>query len=145
MTFQKGNKTGRAWGGKKPTLSQLEKKLDKVFSEYIRRKDADEGGTVRCVTCPKLMHWKDSDCGHWVKRQHRAVRWDERNVGTQCTRCNHFMGGAQDEFSQHIIVEHGLEAHDDLLRLKHQPMKWTRLDLEEKVNFYTDKLRNLPT
>ena len=35
---------------KLPTLSALEKKLDKIFSEYIRRKDADYGGTVECCT-----------------------------------------------------------------------------------------------
>jgi hypothetical protein len=145
MTFTKGNKHGRAFMMKapaKPTLGQLEKKLDKVFSEYVRRKDADEGGTVRCVTCPKLMHWKESDCGHFVKRQHRSVRWDTRNVGTQCTRCNHFMGGVQDQFAQHIIAEHGVQVFDELLQLKHLTVKWTRIDLEEKINFYKAKIKD---
>ncbi len=143
MTFTKGNKHGRP--GKKPTLNALVKKLDWVFSQFIRRRNADEGGTVRCVTCPKLMHWRESDCGHFVKRQHMSVRWDERNVGTQCTQCNHFNGGRQDEFAQHVIAEHGVNTFDELMSLKHQPKKWTRLDLEEKINFYNDKLRNLPS
>lgn len=128
---------------KLPTLSRLEEKLDSVFSQFIRRNSADQGGTVRCVTCPKLMYWKDADCGHWVKRQHRAVRWDERNVGPQCQRCNHFMGGVQDEFSQHVIATHGLEAHDELLRLKHTVFKVTRPFLEEMIQTYKKKLEAL--
>jgi hypothetical protein len=129
---------------KKPSLSYLEDKLDKLFSQYIRRSHADAGGTVRCVTCPKLMFWKEADCGHWVKRQHRAVRWDERNVGPQCSRCNHFMGGVQDEFSQHIIVQHGLCVHDELLRLKHTVFKVNRVFLEDKIQTYKQKLEELP-
>lgn len=128
---------------KKPSLSALECKLDKVFSEYVRRKHADAGGTVQCVTCPKLMFWKDADCGHWIKRQHRSVRWDERNVGPQCTRCNHFMGGAQDEFSLHVIGQHGIEAYSELLKLKHQVKKYTRPDLEALIDEYKQKIEML--
>lgn len=126
-------------------MSSLVSKLDKVFSQYIRRSHADEGGTVRCVTCPALMFWKEADCGHWVKRQHMSVRWDERNVGPQCTRCNHFNGGRQDEFSGYIIKRYGVAVHDELLQLKHQQKKWVRFELEEKVNFYTEKLSGLPS
>lgn len=125
---------------KKPSLSSLENKLDGLFSNFIRLSNADEGGTVRCVTCPKLMHWKESDCGHWIKRQHRAVRWDERNVGPQCTRCNHFLGGAQDEFAQHIVALHGVSVLDELLRLKHTVVKRTRTDLEQMIENYKAKL-----
>lgn len=128
---------------KLPTLSRLEDKLDKLVSEFVRRSHADQGGTVRCVTCPKLMFWKEADCGHWVKRQHRAVRWDERNLGPQCQRCNHFMGGVQDEFSKHIIAEYGLHTHDELLRLKHTVFKVTRDFLGEQIQTYKQKLAEL--
>ena len=39
------------------------KKLDKIFSEYIRKRDADENGYVKCCTCPTVEHWKEMDCG----------------------------------------------------------------------------------
>jgi hypothetical protein len=143
VTFTKGNKHGRVYKGiyykKLPSISSLEDKLDALFSQYIRRSHADEGGTVSCVTCKKLMFWKDSDCGHWIKRQHRAVRWDERNVAPQCTRCNHFQGGAQDEFSGYIIATHGADVHAELLRLKHTVFKVTRLFLEERIQYYKAK------
>lgn len=125
---------------KKPSLSSLENKLDTLVSLYVRQSAADEGGTVRCVTCPKILHWKESQCGHWVKRQHRAVRWDRRNVAPQCRRCNHFLDGAQDEFAQHIVAEHGVNVLDELLRLKHTVFKVTRPFLEEQIQAYKEKL-----
>ena len=43
---------------KKLTRSKLIKKLDSVFSKYIRRKDAiDE--VAKCVTCGVERHWKE--------------------------------------------------------------------------------------
>jgi hypothetical protein len=125
------------------SLSALEKKLDKVFSEYVRRSHADEGGTVSCVTCRKLMFWRDADCGHYIKRQHRSVRWDERNVGPQCTSCNHFNGGRQDEFGWHILDRYGTDVIAELRRLKHQVMKFTREDLEDLIACYKAKLEML--
>lgn len=125
------------------SMSGLEAKLDRILSDYIRRKDADEGGTVRCVTCRKLFFWRDVDCGHYVKRQHRAVRFDERNLGTQCRKCNRFAGGVQDEFAQHIIETHGVEVLNELMRLKHSVAKFSREELQSMCNHYTQKLSEL--
>ena len=128
---------------KSPSLSDLEKTLDKVFSQYIRQKDSDAGGTVECVTCNQLFYWKETDCGHFIKRQYRSVRWDERNVGVQCTRCNHYMGGRQDDFSRYIINTYGYSAYDELMRLKYQTMKFSRLEILEKIDEYKEKLERL--
>lgn len=38
---------------KKPDLKA---KLDKIFSEYIRLRDADNNGMVRCISCMKIDH-----------------------------------------------------------------------------------------
>jgi len=128
---------------KLPTLSSLEKKLDKVFSEYIRRKDADEGGTVACVTCGKLFHWKEVHCGHFVKRQHRAVRWDVDNAGPQCVRDNLHMGGRQDDFAIHILASKGRFTLDRLMAAKYKPVKFTRADLEKLIEGFKEKLEGL--
>ena len=125
---------------KKPSLSALESKLDRIFSEYIRRRDADQGGTVRCVTCPRLLFWRDAHAGHFIKRQHRSVRWDERNVAAQCPADNVYKGGCQDEFAAHIIEKHGQEVFAELIRKKHEVCKHTRSDLEELIESYKQKL-----
>lgn len=128
---------------KKPTLSALERKLDTIFSEYIRRKEADAGGTVRCVTCPRVMFWREAHAGHFIKRQHRAVRWDERNVAPQCPADNVFKGGCQDEFAAHIIRRYGPEVFDELMSKKHEVCKHTRSDLEALIESYREKLKEL--
>lgn len=125
------------------SLSSLEKKLDKVFSQYIRLKDADEGGTTQCVTCGKLEYWKDLDCGHYIKRQHRSTRWEVTNCGPQCSRCNRYMGGNMDEFADYIYRNYGGEEMRRLMQLKHQARKFTRTDLEEMIETYQSKLREL--
>ena len=54
---------------KKPkakTKSWYVKKLDKVFSEYIRQKYADSFGMVSCFTCDARKHWKDMQNGHFI-------------------------------------------------------------------------------
>lgn len=128
---------------RKLPLRSLEKKLDKIFSEWTRRKDADEGGTVRCVTCGGLFFWGDVDAGHFIKRQHRATRWHPLNVAPQCRRDNHFMGGRQDDFANYIIREHGQAVFDELMTLKYQTKKHSRVELEEMIEKYQQKLKEL--
>ena len=48
----------------KPTVSKLKKKLDAIFSKYIRLKDADKNGYVKCYTCGVKKYWeKDGKIG----------------------------------------------------------------------------------
>ena len=35
------------------TISKLKKKLDKIFSEYIRLRDCDYKGNCKCISCGK--------------------------------------------------------------------------------------------
>jgi len=41
---------------KKPSRKTLVDKADKVFSEYIRRRYADDNGVTECFTCGKNDH-----------------------------------------------------------------------------------------
>ena len=45
----------------------LIKKLDTVFSLYIRQRYADKNGMVKCCTCSTVKHWKEMDCGLFSK------------------------------------------------------------------------------
>ncbi len=129
---------------KKPLpLPRLIKKLDLHFSRFIRMKDADPCGTVRCVTCSKVLHWKEAHCAHFVSRRHMAARWDERNCHACCPRCNVFESGALDEYSRFIIDTYGRETFDELLSLKRTTKKWTRPELEELIAKYSAAARDL--
>ena len=129
--------------GKKKVVSMkgLRDKLDRVFSRYIRLRDADENGTVACVTCGKLAHWKEVHAGHFIKRQHMSVRWDERNVAAQCVRCNLHMGGQQDVFSKVILDAHGADVLSELLCMKGEVRKWTRQELADLIAKYESAAR----
>jgi len=52
---------------KKPSRGKLVKKLDAVFSQYIRLKDS-VGGYATCFTCGKKDHWKKLQNGHFQSR-----------------------------------------------------------------------------
>lgn len=126
-------------------LPSLIKKLDRVFSKYVRMNHADTTGTVQCVTCGNLMHWKEAHAGHFVSRRHMSVRWNELNVHPQDAACNTFRDGALDEYSRYIIDTYGLDIFENLLRMKHQTKKWSRSELEELINEYSAKVKQLET
>ena len=121
---------------KAPSRKALIRTLDKAFSRHVRRRFANEGGWVECVTCGKAMPWEESQCGHWIKRGNHATRWDMRNVGPQCPRCNLYMGGAMDEFAEYIVKTHGVEVMHELLALKRTNKKWSVEELRELIKHY---------
>lgn len=70
------------------TYKSLFKKTWKVFSIWVRSKDADFRGYVACVTCGNKYIWNSGKihAGHWI---HDKLDFDERNVHPQCYKCNY--------------------------------------------------------
>jgi hypothetical protein len=128
---------------KTDTTRALVNKLDRIFSRFTRMKHADNDGQVSCVTCGKQDHWKNVHAGHFVKRQHMSLRWDERNVMPQCCKCNLYMGGRQDDYAAYIVNEYGHATFADLIAKKHETKKWTRPELEELIATYSERVRML--
>lgn len=124
---------------KKLTRAGLIHKLDRLFSRYIRKKYANHGGWVECVTCGKSMPWEDSQAGHFVKRGHHAVRWDERNVHPQCPQCNLYKNGAQDDYTVYIVREYGEATLRELLELKYVEKRYTMAELRDLVEQYREQ------
>lgn len=129
---------------KKLTTAGLVKKLDRIFSRYVRMKSADEGGTVSCVTCGKLDHWKDVHASHFVSRRHMSVRFDERNVHPACVRCNVHLHGALDNYAKYILDTYGGDVLHELISMKYITKKWTREELENLISKYEQKVKGLP-
>jgi hypothetical protein len=131
---------------KKPTLSALKKKAWKLLSEYVRRREADEGGFVGCYTCGAPIHHKlEAQAGHAIPGRTGAVLLDVEIVRPQCRRCNIFMGGRYEIFAAKLIRENGLEWFEGKLAGSRQVVKLTRADLEEKILTFKQKLEELPT
>ena len=124
--------------------SKLVKKLDAVFSKYIRWKYADHNGYVECYTCGTFKHVKEMQCGHFMSRRHYSTRWSEDNTRPQCVKCNMFEQGNQYIFGKKLEAELG-EDFNKLLRLKNQTAKYSKADYEYLIDLYKDKLKLLTT
>lgn len=125
---------------RKISRAGLIRKVDSAFSRFIRKSHADFGGWCECVTCGKRVPWTEIQAGHFVKRGHAAVRWDTRNVYPQCSGCNLYLNGAQDQMALHIVRKHGQETLEDLLRLKHSTKRWTMPELRELLDKYREEI-----
>ena len=124
---------------KKPTRSKLVKKLDTVFSQYIRLSNADNNGYCTCVTCNKAFFWKEIQAGHFMSRKHYSIRWDERNVKTQCKSCNVFRWGEQYKYSLYL----GEKLSKTLLEESREVRKFTNIELEEMIADYSERVKKL--
>jgi hypothetical protein len=120
---------------RKTTLSSLKKKAWKLVSEYIRRSHADEGGTVRCYTCPALMFWKESQAGHAIGGRGGAVLFDLSIIRPQCYACNakHIGNGRPHIFARKLAMENGQEWWDKKVDGSGRVVKWSRPDLEDFI------------
>ena len=125
---------------KKKTRSQVVKKLDAVFSEYIRRRYA-RNDIATCVTCEKQDHWKKLQAGHFQSRKHYATRWDETNVQVQCSGCNVFRWGEQYKFSKWLDANKGEGTSEGLAEKANQIVKFTTKELEEMIEEYKERLK----
>jgi hypothetical protein len=125
------------------STSSLKRSLWKVFSEYVRRKDADEGGTVSCYTCDKLMFWRDGQAGHAIGGRTNAVLFDDSIVRVQCVSCNVFRRGNYPIFTTKLIKENGMDWWEEKLANARKVVKTTRADLEQMISDYQEKLRAL--
>mgnify|MGYP001340837468 CR=1 FL=1 len=123
-------------------LKTLKNKLDRVVSEYVRKRD-ERDGVFTCVTCCRTLPISEADAGHFVKRGHSSTRWLERNINAQCRRCNRFQDGEQYLHGKAIDKKWGEGTADELIRLGKQVKKWTESELRELLSEYQLKLEGL--
>ena len=120
---------------KKLTRSKLVKKLDTVFSQYIRLKDS-KNETAICFTCGKEDHWKKLQNGHFQSRKHYSTRWNEINCQVQCAGCNVFRYGEQYKFSLALDQKYGSGTAEMLLIRAKQILKISDFELEDLIIRY---------
>ena len=125
------------------TISKLKKKLDVLFSQYIRRRNADHLGRVKCFTCGVEKHWKEQQAGHLQSRSHHSTRWDEVNVQVQCVKCNMFRQGEQYKFGLYLDDRFGDGTAEELENRAKTIVKLNRVDYEEAIERYKQKIREL--
>ena len=120
---------------KKKTLKYWKTKIDKVFHEYIRRRDADNNTGY----CNKPIHYTESDAGHFISRGKLSTRYDARNVYSQCRKCNRFEYGRQYEYSLAL----GDQLSEELLIKSREIYKLADYEWLDVFNDYKEKLDDL--
>lgn len=127
---------------KKLTRSKIVKKLDAVFSQYIRQKNAiNEIAT--CFTCGKQDHWKKLQNGHFQSRRFYSTRWNEQNCQVQCSGCNVFKYGEQFIFGKKLDEKYGEGTAEELYLKAKKTVKLSNDELIDLINRYKNFLSYL--
>lgn len=130
-------------------IKKLDEKLWKLFSEYVRRRDAykfSKGNIVKCVTCSCTKTWKEMDAGHFISRSKLAIKFDEKNVNCQCKSCNGPYGsGKQYEHALAIDRMHGPGTAELLLIKSKTTVKWGKFEYELLIQEVKAKLSMIPS
>lgn len=125
------------------TQAKLKKTLDSIFSQYIRRKYADENGMVKCYTCPRIFHWKEIQNGHFISRSYLATRFDENNCRPQCVGDNIFGHGRPLDFEENLKKELGSDYVEAMKLKRHLTVKLDRQWYINRIEEYTILLNSL--
>ena len=126
---------------RKITRKGLIKRLDTVFSEYIRKKNADSKGYVTCITSGRKYHYSEVDAGHFISRKEMSTRWHEDNVHPQSRYDNRYRYGKQYEYGLALDnKKKGLAKR--LYKLSKQTVKYSVNDLQELLDKYKKLLHN---
>ena len=124
-------------------MINLKTKLDRIFSEYTRLRDADENGIVKCYCCGKLLHWRKSQNMHYIPRQHMALRFSEMNCHAGCVRCNYYNNGNIDAYRRHLVEQYGEDEVRKLEAAKNNETKYSASDYLLLINFYKAEVQAL--
>jgi hypothetical protein len=127
---------------KKISRSKLIKKLDTVFSLYIRQRYSINE-ISKCFTCGKEDHYKKLQCGHFQSRKHYSTRWDEINCQVQCAGCNVFKYGEQFIFGKNLNSEFGEGTSEALYLKAKQIIKFSNNNLEDLITNYNSLITYL--
>lgn len=136
----------------KGALSKLTAKLDRVFSEFVRLRDAHEWATkhpgatfgyVACCTCGKVAPWREMHAGHYIGREAKNTRWEEQNVHAQCPSCNTFHEGRKPEYTLFLQQKYGAHIIGQLVQAGKRSRHWKPVELEALVFNYQGEVERM--
>ena len=121
----------------------LVKKLDKVFSLYIRLRDSMPSGYFKCISCGQIKRFDQADCGHFYSRTHMATRFDEDNCSAECGFCNRFKADHLIGYQTNLIKKIGVGRFELLGVKAHSTKRWSDFELEAMIKHYTNEAKRL--
>ena len=124
-------------------IPDLQKELDGVFSEFIRLRDTNANLYGKCITCPKIVHYAEADCGHFFSRRFINIRYHENNAHLQCRECNRLYDGRADDYEIAMLFKYGQERIDELIALKNEEGKKYQLWYLDQIVIYGDYIKHM--
>ena len=123
-------------------LGTLKSNLWKVFSLYIRLRDADQWGYCECITCGKRHHYKDIDAGHFIpKSRGLSIYFMEENVNAQCRYCNSFLHGNQYLYSKAVDAKYGNGTSDRIYKKSRKFKQYTTQEYQKLIDNYKNQIK----
>jgi hypothetical protein len=127
---------------KKESISELKKKLDAVFSLWVRHRGSKDGMNT-CVCCGVVKPIKELQCAHYFSRRYLALRFHEKNGHPNCVRCNVLLNGNYPAYAKFMIDTYGLEEIEKMDVQKNNIVKLNRFFYENMIQHYTEEVAKL--
>jgi len=140
---------------KKKTLAKLKQDFQKVFNKYIRERDSEDGYFI-CISCGENKPIEVMNAGHFFAvKGYDALRFNELNNNGECAGCNCFNESHLIGYHDNLLDKIGSGGLSYLKVLAEQYKrgvmdnryyfngKWDRLALEEGIEEYKLKLKEL--
>lgn len=129
--------------GPKTDRQKLIRKMDEIFSLFIRLRDSNDKGICKCITSGDYFHYTECDAGHFITRDNMATRWEEKNVNAQGRQDNRFLSGKQFEHGKAIDRKWGEGTADFLLLKSKHPCHFADYEIETMIKYYKDAVKEL--
>lgn len=134
---------------KKPTSTQLTKKLDQAIRDLFKKMYGDN---PECICCGKKDAWFHPtkakygiQVGHYVSRTRTCLRWDLNNLYPQCSSDNVKHNQNPSVMTMAIIKKHGKERIEYLEKTSREGVgiRITVQQKQELLNELLDKINSL--
>lgn len=127
---------------KTKSLPKLKKDLQIIFNQFIRLRDKDKP----CITCGEFK--QDMQAGHFFAvGGFDGLRFNEDNCHSECVKDNCFNESHLIFYAENLKERIGIERFEALKQraseYKRNGYKWSRSELEKKIIYYKQKIKEL--
>jgi hypothetical protein len=136
-------KKAKARQKKAESIGVLTKKLDRIFSVFVRLSGTKKDHSTKCFTCEKVLHWREIQCGHFQSRRFYSTRFHELNCKPQCYACNIGLSGNQYTFGVNLDKLHGQGTAESMVRMSREVKKFTSGEMMDMIAHYELKVGEL--
>ncbi len=117
------------------------------FSRFIKVRDANSSGLVKCCTCTKVLHYQDPElnAGHFIPGHNNTTLFNEKIVHGQCVDCNLGGQGMQYEYGKFMQEKYGYDQGtlDEMQTWRHKVKKVLLCELKELKDYFDSEYERI--